>query len=205
MAISSKVGLSIENAIKFRQAENSATSDYLTGLPNARSMFLHLETELSRLQRNEGERLAVLVCDLDGFKLVNDRFGHLEGNRVLRSVAAGLKGACRDYDYVSRMGGDEFVVILPGLKAEDAPAQIGRFQKVAIDSGIEVCGSQVLAMSVGMAVYPEDGSDVETLLAEADRRMYKEKQESKLRRQYENPAPGNGMHWTGSWPSATVQ
>src|SRR5450432_750839 len=95
MAISSKVALSIENAIKYRQAENSATSDYLTGLPNARSLFLQLESELSRSVRGGGDqRLAVLVCDLDGFKAVNDRYGHLEGNRVLRKVAHGIQSAC---------------------------------------------------------------------------------------------------------------
>ena len=202
MAISSKVALSIENAIKFRQAENSATSDYLTGLPNARNLFLHLETELTRIERGgEAEqRLAVLVCDLDGFKAVNDRFGHIEGNRVLRTVAAGLQAVCRDYDYVARMGGDEFVVILPGLRVEDTNSQVARFKQVAIDAGVEVCGSEVLAMSVGIANYPEDGTGVETLLAEADRRMYKEKQESK--RQKQAPA---GIEWRGNWPSTAVQ
>jgi diguanylate cyclase (GGDEF)-like protein len=164
---------------------------------------MHLESELSRSLRAGGQRLAVMVCDLDGFKLVNDRFGHLEGNRVLRSVAAGLKRVCRDYDYVARMGGDEFVVILPGLKAEDAQPQITRFQQVAVDSGIEICGSQVLAMSVGMATYPEDGSDVETLLAEADRRMYNEKQESKRKRPLE--AGTSSIEWRGNWPTTALQ
>ena len=205
MAISSKVALSIENAIKFRQAENSATSDYLTGLPNARNLFVHLESELSRIQRGGGEagqRLAVLICDLDGFKAVNDRFGHLEGNRVLRTVANGLQAVCRDYDYVARMGGDEFVIILPGLRAEDAAGQIARFKKVAVDAGIEVCGSEVLAMSIGVANFPEDGGGGEALLAEADRRMYKEKQESKRQRQ---AAPTGNIEWKGNWPSTAVQ
>ncbi|MBV9339478.1 MAG: diguanylate cyclase, partial [Acidobacteria bacterium] len=114
LAISSKVALSVENALKYQQAENSATTDYLTGLPNARSLFVHLAQELARCRRT-GSSLAVMVCDLDGFKQVNDRFGHLEGNRVLRLFAQALKESCREYDYVARMGGDEFVVVAPGL------------------------------------------------------------------------------------------
>src|SRR6202171_3791516 len=117
LALSSKVSLSIENSLKYRQAESSATTDYLTGLPNARSLFLHLDAELARCKR-AGTSVAVLVCDLDGFKQVNDRYGHLEGNKVLQSVAKGLSEGCREYDYVARMGGDEFVLILPGLTEE---------------------------------------------------------------------------------------
>ena len=81
LAISAKIGLSIENALRFRQAESSATTDFLTTLPNARSLFVQLDAELSRGHRNEVP-LAVLVLDLDGFKGVNVRFGHLEGNKV---------------------------------------------------------------------------------------------------------------------------
>src|SRR4029077_1843481 len=85
-AVTTKVALSVENALKYRQAERSAVTDMLTELPNARSLFLHLDSELSRAKRTD-QTIAVLVCDLDGFKQVNDRFGHLEGNRVLRAVA----------------------------------------------------------------------------------------------------------------------
>ena len=109
LAVSSKMALSIENALKYQQAENSATTDYLTGLPNARSLFLQLERELARCKRDKSS-LTVMVSDMDGFKQINDRFGHLEGNRVLRLFAQALKESCREYDYVARMGGDEFVV-----------------------------------------------------------------------------------------------
>src|SRR5579859_2264028 len=116
-AVSSKIGFSIENAIKYQQAESSATTDYLTGLPNARSLFLHLSQELARCQRSGGS-VAVMVCDLDSFKRVNDCYGHREGDKVLRELGFKLKESCRGYDYVARMGGDEFVIVAPGLTAE---------------------------------------------------------------------------------------
>src|ERR1700676_85593 len=116
LAVRSKMALAIENAMKYEQAESSAVTDYLTGLPNARSLFLQLDRELARCKR-DNKTLTVMVADLDGFKQINDRFGHLEGNRVLRLFAHSLKETSREYDYVARMGGDEFVVIAPGLTA----------------------------------------------------------------------------------------
>jgi diguanylate cyclase (GGDEF)-like protein/putative nucleotidyltransferase with HDIG domain len=179
-AINPKISLAIENALKYEQAAISATTDALTGLPNARSLFLHLDAELARAKRTKTS-LAVLVCDLDGFKQVNDRFGHLEGNKVLKLVAAGIQQSCREYDYVARMGGDEFVLVLSALRPEDLAPTIKRLEQVAHDAGIEVCGEPLLAVSVGAAFHPGDGSDAESLLAEADRRMYVTKQGHKAR------------------------
>jgi diguanylate cyclase (GGDEF)-like protein/putative nucleotidyltransferase with HDIG domain len=176
LAIASKLGLSIENALKYRLAETSATTDYLTGLPNARSLFLHLDREMSRCRRHE-EALTVLVCDLDGFKQVNDRFGHLEGNRLLRAFAQKLKDSCREYDYVARMGGDEFVIIAPGLTPETSLEKTYYFNQLAMEAGRQVTGEDIVSLSVGAAFYPRDGRDAEQLLAEADRRMYVVKQQ----------------------------
>ena len=175
LAVTGKMALAIENALKFQQAESSAVTDYLTGLPNARSLFLQLDRELARCKRDNSS-LAVMVCDLDGFKKINDRFGHLEGNRVLRLFAQALKDTCREYDYVARMGGDEFVVIAPGLTAEAANKKAEQMRPLAQQAGFEVCQEDLLSLSVGQAVYLEDGTDAEQLLAEADRRMYLEKQ-----------------------------
>jgi len=181
LAVSSKMALSIENALKYEQAENSATTDYLTDLPNARSLFLQLERELARCKRgNTG--LAVMVCDMDGFKQINDRFGHLEGNRVLRLFAQALKHSCRDYDYVARMGGDEFVVVAPGLSVDSANKKVHQLRELAQQAGREVCGEDILSLSTGFALYPTDGADAEALLAEADRRMYVEKQRQPFRK-----------------------
>ncbi len=175
LAVSGKMALSIENALKYQQAESSATTDYLTGLPNARSLFLQLDRELARCKRDSAS-LTLMVCDMNGFKKINDRFGHLEGNRVLRLFAQALKDSCREYDYVARMGGDEFVVIAPGLAADAAAKKVEQIRPLARQAGFDVCGEDMLSLSVGLAVSPEDGNDAEQLLTEADRRMYLEKQ-----------------------------
>ena len=175
LAVSSKVALSIENALKYQQAESSATTDYLTGLPNARSLFLHLTQELARCRRIGGS-IAVMVCDLDGFKQVNDRYGHLEGDKLLHELAGKLKDVCRGYDYVARMGGDEFVIVAPGLKPEAMMQKAERLNQLAAEIGRQICGEDLLGLSVGTAYCPKDGIDAERLLAEADRRMYSMKQ-----------------------------
>src|SRR5271167_3912024 len=181
LAVSGKMALAIENALRFQQAESSATTDYLTGLPNARSLFLQLDRELARCKR-DNSTLTVMVGDMDGFKQINDRFGHLEGNRVLRLFAQALKESCREYDYVARMGGDEFVVIAPGLPAEASTKKAYQLRELAKQAGFEVCAEEILSLSVGQAMYPEDGKDAEELLAEADRRMYLEKQQQPSRK-----------------------
>jgi diguanylate cyclase (GGDEF)-like protein len=181
LAISSKMALAIENALKYEQAESSATTDFLTGLPNARSLFLQLDRELARCKR-ENTNLTAMVCDMDGFKQINDRFGHLEGNRVLRLFAQALKHSCREYDYVARMGGDEFVVVAPGLAADAAASRAHQLKELAKQAGREVCSEDILTLSIGRSVYPKDGEDAEALLAEADRRMYLEKQKQPFRK-----------------------
>ena len=173
-AISSKVALSMENALKYQQAEDSATTDYLTGLPNARSLFLHLDQEISRCARSK-ESLAIMVCDLNGFKQVNDSFGHLEGDRLLRLFAQQIKEVCREYDYVARMGGDEFVIVVPGISRETAQEKTILMNAIAVQAGQVVCGREQISLSAGIALFPEDGADAEQLLAQADRKMYSAK------------------------------
>ena len=183
LAISSKIALSVENALRYQQAEDSATTDYLTGLPNARSLFVHLSRELSRCRRT-GTSLAVMVCDLDNFKQVNDLFGHLEGDNLLKDFANNLKESCRGYDYVARMGGDEFVVVVPGLNQEASLEKAVRLNQFAVEGGRKIAGRNLVSLSVGTAFCPQDGFDVERLLAEADRRMY-----SMKKLHHSDPAP----------------
>jgi diguanylate cyclase (GGDEF)-like protein len=171
----------VENALQYEQAQSTACTDYLTGLPNARSICLHLEKELIRTRRSR-RPLAVLLCDLDGFKKVNDKFGHLTGNKLLQEVAAKFKSSCREYDQVGRLGGDEFVFVLPEVTKDlvaDMEKRLGRAVKEASRA---ICGETIVSVSVGNALFPDNGLSSEDLLSEADRTMYqvKEKHYSKL-------------------------
>ena len=176
--ISAKLSNSIENALRFHVAETTATTDYLTALPNARSLYPRLEEELKRCRRMETP-LELLVCDLNGFKQVNDRYGHMEGNRVLREVASRLRENCREYDFVARMGGDEFVIVMPGAEAGNFQIRALQLSQLAADAGRMITGENILSCAVGSARYPEDGNDPEQLLSIADQRMYRNKYESR--------------------------
>jgi diguanylate cyclase (GGDEF)-like protein/putative nucleotidyltransferase with HDIG domain len=198
MAINPKIGMSIENALRFQQAESSATTDYLTSLPNARSLFLQLDAEVSRARRNN-QPLTVMVLDLDELKAINDRYGHLEGNRLLREVAGGLKANCREYDYVARMGGDEFVVLISGARPSDAENRVEEFRHVVAGIGIQSF-DKPLSASIGVAHFPQDGGDAEGLLAEADRLMYQQKRSRKHHRASTQPKV-----WTRDWTTTSVQ
>ncbi len=180
-SIAPKVAQSIENALKYKQVEASAITDHMTGLPNSRSLAIHLETELARCKRL-GLQLQVLVCDLDGFKMVNDRFGHLEGNRILKSVAEKLRNNCREYDYVARMGGDEFVIVMPGSRGAPPQSRQLHLAQLVAQAALEVFGEECLSMSVGEAYYPQDGDSPDMLISQADKRMYAAKQNSPFRK-----------------------
>jgi len=175
LAASSKLGLSVENALQYEQAQSTASTDYLTGLPNARSICLHLEKELTRIQRSR-RPLAVLLCDLNGFKKVNDKFGHLTGNKLLQEVATKFKGSCREYDQVGRLGGDEFVFVLPEVTKDLLAEMERRLARAVREAGRTVCGETIVSVSVGSAIFPADGISGEALLSEADRSMYELKE-----------------------------
>jgi diguanylate cyclase (GGDEF)-like protein/putative nucleotidyltransferase with HDIG domain len=173
--ITARVAYFIENALKYREAENSATIDFLTGMSNARALYIHLEQEVTRGHK-EDTTFAIMVCDLDGFKQINDRHGHLAGDKVLKVFANLMRAACRSDDYTARMGGDEFVIIAPNMTENSVGQRALLLNAMARQAGIEVCGEDSLSLSVGAAFFPHDGSDPERLLAEADRAMYAAKQ-----------------------------
>ncbi len=156
-----------------------ARYDSLTGLPN-RSFFLDtLERTLSRAGRQR-TRSALVFLDLDGFKAVNDGLGHAAGDAVLQTMAERLRGGTRSSDLVARIGGDEFTVLVQNLARADDAALVARG---LLDRLARPCKADehevTLSASAGISVYPDDGTDADTLLRNADLAMYRSKQEGK--------------------------
>jgi diguanylate cyclase (GGDEF)-like protein len=166
----------IRNAIVFDQTHEASLTDALTGLPNTRFMFRHLTRELARAQRL-GAESALLVLDLNGFKDINDTYGHHVGDRALREVANVLRATIRPYDVCARYAGDEFVIVLAGCNHEEAENKRRELLEAVAQVVFEPMPGQVvpLSISAGAAVFPHDGDAYETLLAAADRRMYGDK------------------------------
>ena len=149
-----------------------AHHDQLTGLPNRLLLAVHLPQALRRAKR-EGKRVAVLFVDLDRFKNINDSLGHNVGDRILHTAAGRLRQALRDSDSIVRQGGDEFIVILSDLQSSSQAAQVGAKLLEAVAQPYKEGDHEFfLTASIGVAVYPEDGLDMDTLLRNADTAMY---------------------------------
>jgi diguanylate cyclase (GGDEF)-like protein/putative nucleotidyltransferase with HDIG domain len=166
----------VNNSILFEQTKRDSLTDPLTGLPNTRFMFVHLSRELARAQRHRSE-VSLLVMDLDGFKEINDRYGHHVGDRALREVARVLRSTIRPYDICVRYAGDEFVVVLSGCGPEESETKRRELQNALAMVQFEARPGRLVSLqcSCGSASFPHDGESYETLLAAADKRMYEDK------------------------------
>jgi diguanylate cyclase (GGDEF)-like protein/PAS domain S-box-containing protein len=149
------------------QLRHQAFSDSLTGLANHRRLFDVLQAEICRTKRTERE-FSLLLLDLDGLKEINDRFGHLVGNRALCRLAQSLADCCRSVDTAARQGGDEFAVVLPETGAAAATLVARRICDLLAKDAEE----PALSVSVGVASYPKDADTIGTLLYAADRALY---------------------------------
>jgi diguanylate cyclase (GGDEF)-like protein/PAS domain S-box-containing protein len=153
------------------QLRRQAFSDSLTGLANHRLLFDVLQAETCRTKRTERE-FSLLLLDLDGLKEINDRFGHLVGNRALCRLAQILTDCCRSVDTAARQGGDEFALVLPETGADAATLVAWRICDLLAKDGEE----PALSVSVGVASYPKDAETIGTLLYAADRALYSMKE-----------------------------
>ncbi len=155
-----------------RELEHRATHDLLTGLPNRHRLHVELQYAIAKAAET-GSGLAVLYLDLDGFKAVNDRAGHATGDRVLREVGQRLQQGLRQGDLVARVGGGEFVALLPGCRDSRAARTIADDLRARLGLPCTLPDGPFRPdASIGIACYPRDGTDAEALLAHADRAMY---------------------------------
>ena len=160
------------------QLRSQALSDPLTGLANFRRLFEVLNAEIARSKRTERE-FSLLLLDVDGLKEINDRFGHLAGNRALGRVAQVLADVCRSIGTAARQGGDEFALVLPEASAAEAKLVAQRICDF-LAKGAEV---PTLSVSIGIATYPKDAGSIGVLLHAADKALYtmKDKRRSAAR------------------------
>jgi diguanylate cyclase (GGDEF)-like protein len=172
-----QIASAMKNAKSYEESRERAMTDLLTGLPNSRFLYMQLEKEIARARRHD-KPLGVVVLDLDGFKPVNDNFGHHVGDEVLRKMAEELTNLFRTSDIVARWAGDEFAVLLPETDRDMVADTVRRAQEHidALDIPISVGRTVKVGLSAGWAVYPYDGSGFEELMRVADKRMYQDKE-----------------------------
>ena len=155
-----------------RRLAQLATLDTVTGLANQRRFISFLGTELSR-GRRLGHPVSLVIADLDHFKTINDTYGHLVGNQALASVARALRAEIRPYDLASRVGGEEFAVVLPAT-TKDKAAEIADRLRIAI-AGSDDGRLPSVTVSLGVATFPEDADGINLLIKRADDAMYEAK------------------------------
>jgi diguanylate cyclase (GGDEF)-like protein/putative nucleotidyltransferase with HDIG domain len=195
----------LTNAMHHAEAESNALTDPLTGLPNARYLALRFEEEAARARRT-GRAFQVLMLDLDEFKFVNDTFGHKVGDRMLREMARIINAQLRDYDFLARYAGDEFVAIVQELVGSQADDLRQRIEDSVSRFSLHVGGKQHarVGISSGTSTYGVDGESLDQLLIAADQAMYRVKSTHKLARNVAMISTNSAQTEDGKLASASL-
>jgi diguanylate cyclase (GGDEF)-like protein len=171
----------LANAMHHAEAESNALTDLLTALPNARYLALRFEEEVSRARRT-GRCFQVVMLDLDDFKIVNDTFGHRIGDQMLREMARIIQAQLREYDFLARYAGDEFVAIVQELAESQVEELRVRIENAVSKFSLHAGGDQHarVGISIGTATYGINGETLDQLLVAADQAMYRVKSSHKV-------------------------
>lgn len=165
-----------------QELQELATIDFLTQIPNRRSFMGRIEEELARIQRGASKTAAVLMCDLDNFKLINDTYGHAVGDLVLRHFAHILHDELRKSDYAGRVGGEEFAVVLAGTSITDATVFAQRVQKQLLDTPVNAHTHIIpVTVSIGIAMMQASDLDADVSLSSSDMALYRAKESGRNR------------------------
>jgi diguanylate cyclase (GGDEF)-like protein len=171
----------LNNALTYEKTRESALIDPLTELPNARGFYMMLEQRIAESQRMNREPLVVISMDIDDFKIINDKYGHSIGDRLLASVAGTIRRELRQMDILTRYAGDEFVAIMPMASSTMAAGVVERIRNTVEEQLFSVrTGTMIgLGISAGYASFPDDGETTEELLTSASRNMQRDKHSRK--------------------------
>ncbi|MCU0534196.1 MAG: EAL domain-containing protein [Hydrococcus sp. Prado102] len=171
-----------------QKLQYQAFHDALTSLPNRIQFTQTLSTAIANAKRQD-ELMAVMFLDLDSFKNVNDTLGHTIGDRLLQSLAQRLSACVREGDTIARWGGDEFTVLLPRIRSTDDTIRLAQRIFDSLKKPFEIDNHQLnIKISIGIAVYPQDGQDAETLLKNGDAALYRTKDLGRNHYQFYNPS-----------------
>ena len=171
--ISRIASAAIDKSLKHIEVKAHALTDPMTGLPNARSLKIQFEKEVARSTRGNSS-FKVLMLDLDGFKAVNDSFGHKVGDEMLCQIARVIREQLRDYDFLARYGGDEFVALIPETTPVDVVELCSRIEKAVRAFSLNVSENKFasVGVSLGASGYPGEGETFDQMIVAADRAMY---------------------------------
>jgi len=184
VAIAASIGGAIQRLHTEEQMRYQAFHDALTGLPNRAFYDHHLSLSLAHSRRN-GETFGVMFLDLDRFKTINDTLGHAVGDQLLKLTTQRLTQCLRDEDIIARWGGDEFTLLLPDLKTPEDAAKVAQRIARSLKPMFRLEGHDLhITCSVGIAIYPQDGSDADTLLKNADVALYRAKEQGRNNYQF---------------------
>lgn len=182
-------GDAIAKSLLHAEAATHALTDPITGLPNARALRLEFDKEVKRAARSDSS-FQILMLDLDGFKAVNDNYGHKVGDRMLTALGGVIRNELRDYDFLARYAGDEFVALIPDTQSDSISELCKRIESAVDSFGIDVAGGETakVGVSIGSAAYPASGESFDQLIISADKAMYSEKARRKAERNPIRPA-----------------
>jgi diguanylate cyclase (GGDEF)-like protein len=176
--LANQTAIALENAQLYQQLEKEAVTDGLTGVYNYRYLISSLENEVKRARRFK-QTFSFVMLDVDNLKMHNDRHGHISGSQVLKEIAAIIKTSCREIDFVSKYGGDEFGIVLPQTKLTGASKVTQRVLDSVREHHFEGTGPERITCSAGISSFPRDGATPREIIDAADKALYQAKRSGK--------------------------